>query len=68
MDTFSAAHFAISDRLRRAQANALDLLGLAPQETDFEVISSGPHWRLRRYVGPEAAPPLLIGPAPIHHI
>jgi len=65
MDTFSAAHFAISDGLRRAQANTLDMLGLAPHETGFEVISSGPHWRLRRYFGPEAAPPLLIVPAPI---
>ncbi len=47
MDALSATHFAMSDGLRLAQADALDMLGLGPHETDFQVVSSGPHWRLR---------------------
>jgi len=65
IDTFRMAHFGMSDMLRRAQANALDALGLGPNEHDFRVLSSGPQWRLREYAGPDAAPSLLIIPAPI---
>jgi len=65
MDALSATHFAMSDGLRLAQADALDMLGLGPHETGFQVVSSGPHWRLRRYAGPEIEVPLLIVPAPI---
>jgi len=59
------AHFAITDRLHRAQGDALDALGLGPRECNFKLISSGPHWRLREYGGPDAAPLLLMVPAPI---
>jgi polyhydroxyalkanoate synthase len=60
-----AAHFAMTDRLRQARGNALDALGLGPRECAFDLISSGPHWRLRAYGGPEAGPLLLMVPAPI---
>jgi polyhydroxyalkanoate synthase subunit PhaC len=58
-------HFAMTDKLRRAQGDALDVLGLGPRECAFQVISSGPCWRLRAYGGPEAGPVLLMVPAPI---
>ncbi len=60
-----AAHFALTDRLHRAQGDALDALGLGPRECQFQVICSGPHWRLRAYGGPDAGPLLLMVPAPI---
>jgi hypothetical protein len=59
------AHFALTDRLHRAQGDALDALGLGPGECQFQVICSGPHWRLRAYGGPDAGPLLLMVPAPI---
>jgi polyhydroxyalkanoate synthase len=65
VDALRLAHFAMMDRLRRAQGNALDALGLGPRECAFELISSGPHWRLRAYGGPDAAPSLIMVPAPI---
>jgi polyhydroxyalkanoate synthase len=65
MDRLAATHFALSDEMRRTQAQALDALGFGPQECGFEVIASGPHWRLRRYAGPHTASPLLMVPAPI---
>ncbi len=65
IDALRVAHFANSDRMRRAQASVLGVLGLGPRECAFEVIASGPHWRLRRYAGGGAAPIVLIVPAPI---
>jgi polyhydroxyalkanoate synthase subunit PhaC len=65
IDALREAHFAMSDKARRAQANALDVFGLGPHECDFQIISSGPHWRLRQYGSPGATPALLIVPAPI---
>jgi polyhydroxyalkanoate synthase subunit PhaC len=65
VDTLRLAHFAMMDRLRRAQGNALDALGLGPRECAFRLISSGPHWRLRAYGGPAAAPSVIMVPAPI---
>lgn len=59
------AQFAMTDKLRRAQGDALDTLGLGPRECAFQLVSSGPCWRLRTYGGPEAAPLLLMVPAPI---
>jgi len=53
------------DRLHQAQGDALDVLGLGPRECAFQVISSGPNWRLRAYGGLDAAPLLLMVPAPI---
>ena len=63
--TLRLAHFAMMDRLRRAQGDALDALGLGPRECSFKLLRSGPHWRLRAYGGPDAAPPLVMVPAPI---
>lgn len=65
IEALRLAHFAMIDRLRRAQGNALDALGLGPRECAFELVSSGPRWRLRAYGGPEGAPPLIMVPAPI---
>lgn len=65
IDALRGAHFAMSDRLRQMQASALDMFGLGPQECDFRVIASGPHWRLRQYGSPNTTPTLLIVPAPI---
>ena len=65
IDALRKAHFALSDSARRAQASALDAFGFGPQECDFQVISSGPHWRLRQYGSVDATPALLIVPAPI---
>lgn len=65
VDTLRLAHFAMMDRLRRAQGDALDALGLGPRECAFQLVSSGLHWRLRAYGGPDAAPPLVMVPAPI---
>jgi polyhydroxyalkanoate synthase subunit PhaC len=60
-----ASHFAMTDKLRRAQGDALDALGLGPRECNFQLISCGPHCRLRAYGGPSGAPLLLMVPAPI---
>ena len=66
LDTLRMAHFAMTDRLRRAQGDTLDALGLGPRECAFQLISSAPHWRLRAYNGgPDGAPPLVMVPAPI---
>jgi polyhydroxyalkanoate synthase subunit PhaC len=65
LNMLRAAHFAITDRMHQAQGDALDALGLGPRECAFRLISSGPHWRLRAYGGPEAGPLLLMVPAPI---
>jgi polyhydroxyalkanoate synthase len=59
------ARFAMTDKVRRAQGDVLDALGLGPRECAFQLISSGPHWRLRAYGGPDGGPLLLMVPAPI---
>ena len=59
------AAFALTDMTRRAQGNALDLLGFGPQEQPYRVIASAPCWRLRYYGGFDLNPPLLIIAAPI---
>ena len=65
VDALRLAHFAMMDRVRRAQGDALDAFGLTPRECAFKLVCSGPHWRLRAYGGPDAAPPLVMVPAPI---
>jgi polyhydroxyalkanoate synthase len=65
VDNLHAAYFAFSDIFRRAQANALDVFGLGPHECTFQVIASGPRWRLRDYAGSDVALPLLIVSSPI---
>ncbi len=56
---------ALMDTLRRAQGEALELLGFGPRECPYRVIASGLRWRLRAYPGPGAGPALVIVPAPI---
>ncbi len=57
--------FALTDTLRRAQGEALGLLGFGPTECRYRILASGPRWRLRDYAGPVAGPSLLIVAAPI---
>jgi polyhydroxyalkanoate synthase len=47
------------------QGNALGAFGLSPIECPYQIIASGPHWRLRDYGDPEASSSLLIVAAPI---
>jgi polyhydroxyalkanoate synthase subunit PhaC len=56
---------ALMDVVRRMQGNALEALGLGPTECSYEVLASGPRWRLRDYGGPDSGPLLLIVAAPI---
>lgn len=65
VDTLCLAQFTMTDTLRRAQGDALGLLGFGPHECDYKIILSGQHWRLREYSHPDAQPSLLIVPAPI---
>jgi polyhydroxyalkanoate synthase len=65
IDNLHAAYFAFSDNFRRAQANLLDAFGLGPRECSYQVIASGPLWRLRDYSDSDAVPPLLIVSSPI---
>ncbi len=66
MDKLIQTHFAMMDALRRAQAEALGLLGFGPAECSYQVIASGPHWLLRKYSSSASRrPPLLIVAAPI---
>lgn len=60
-----AAHHAAMDGLRRAHARTLDLFGFGAHECAYEVMASGPHWRLRHYSGPQTAASILLVPAPI---
>lgn len=53
------------DGLRSLQTGTLDLLGFGAQECPYEVIASGPHWRLRHYPGPQTGASVLLVPAPI---
>lgn len=64
-EALNGAHFALSDILRRAQANALGALGLNAHECEHQVIHSGSHWRLRQYAAAATGPSLLIVAAPI---
>jgi polyhydroxyalkanoate synthase len=55
----------MNDALRRAQGDALGTLGLDPNECAYQVIASGPFWRLRDYDKGGTAQSLLIVAAPI---
>jgi polyhydroxyalkanoate synthase len=59
------AQFAMTDILRRAQGDAAAALGLGPEECPYQIVASGPHWRLRDYGGSQTARSLLIVAAPI---
>src|ERR1700730_5175796 len=43
----------------------LGSLGFSPAECGYRIISSGPHWRLRKYGQNEGEAPLLVVSAPI---
>ncbi len=62
---FHLAQFGLSDALRRVQGDVVGMLGLAPSECPYEVITSGSHWRLRDYGGKDQSHSLLIIAAPI---
>ena len=65
MDKVCQMHFTNIDALRRTQGEALGMLGFGPNECDYHVILSGPHWCLRKYAHHDARSSLLIVPAPI---
>ncbi len=56
---------ALTDTLRRAQGETLELFGFGPKECPYRVLASGLRWRLRAYLGPDAGPAVVIVPAPI---
>jgi polyhydroxyalkanoate synthase len=62
---FHRSQYRVADVLRRAQGNTIAAFGLGPTECSFQVIASGPSWRLRDYGGDDALHPLLIVAAPI---
>ena len=51
--------------MRRIQAASLTAFGFGPNEAAYDVIASGPLWRLRRYRGADSGPTVLLVPAPI---
>jgi polyhydroxyalkanoate synthase len=57
------AQFALNDILRRVQGDAAAAFGLGPSECSYQVMASGPYWRLRDYGGRGST--LLIVAAPI---
>ena len=62
---YGRSQFGIADTLRRAQGNAFGAFGLDPNECPYQVIASGPFWRLRDYTKHDTAQSLLIVAAPI---
>ena len=62
--TAASAQLALSDRVRRAQGEALEAFGFGPCECEHDIVASGPGWRLRAY-GDGSGRPILIVPAPI---
>jgi polyhydroxyalkanoate synthase len=62
---FGRSQFGIADTLRRAQGQVFKAFGLDPIECPYQVIASGPFWRLRDYTENDTAQSLLIVAAPI---
>ena len=65
LDAYGRTQFGIADILRRAQGHAFGAFGLDPNECPYQVIASGPFWRLRDYTKHDIAQSLLIVAAPI---
>lgn len=65
LDPVRRAQFEMVDALRRAQGDMLAALLFKPDECPFQVIASGPYWRLRDYGGDNASQSLLVVAAPI---
>jgi len=61
----AARGFAVADILRRAQGTALDLVGLGPRESEYQIVASSSGWRLRSYSSSGRGPTMLIVSAPI---
>ena len=59
------AYFTLFDVLRRGQADVLDALGFGAEECRYEIMESGPYWRLRDYAAQHKGPSLLVVAAPI---
>src|SRR5215468_5225481 len=57
--------FELMDTMRRAQGEALAMLGFGPTECNYRVIGSGSRWRLRDYGDSDGHAALLIVAAPI---
>jgi len=64
LDAVRRAQFGMTDTMRRLQGNALGALGLSPNECPFQIIASGPFWRLREYGG-KGTKRLMVVAAPI---
>jgi polyhydroxyalkanoate synthase len=65
LEAYGRTQFGIADILRRAQGHAFGAFGLNPNECPYQVIASGPFWRLRDYTKNDTAQSLLIVAAPI---
>jgi len=65
LDAYGRTQFSIADILRRAQGHAFGAFGLDPNECPYQVVASGPFWRLRDYTKHDTAQSLLIVAAPI---
>ena len=65
LDACGRTQFGIADILRRAQGYAFGAFGLDPNECPYQVIASGPFWRLRDYIKNDTSRSLLIVAAPI---
>jgi len=55
----------LMDTLRRAQGNALQMLGFGPTECGYRILASAARWRLRAYADRDTGPVVLIIAAPI---
>jgi poly[(R)-3-hydroxyalkanoate] polymerase subunit PhaC len=65
LDAVRRSQFGVIDNLRRLQGNAVAAFGLGPSECSYQIIASGPHWRLRDYGSRNASASLLIVATPI---
>jgi poly[(R)-3-hydroxyalkanoate] polymerase subunit PhaC len=65
LNTCRQVQFGMSDLIRRAQGRVFGAFGLDPIESPYQVIFSGPFWRLREYSEHDTAQSLLIVAAPI---
>jgi hypothetical protein len=55
LDTLYRVQFGWIDVLRRVQGNALAAAGFDSRESQYQIIASAPHWRLRDYGGQKSA-------------
>src|SRR3974390_2642046 len=67
LDARRRAQFGMTDAMRRLQGNALGALGLSPNECPFQIIASGPFWRLREYGGKGTKRPMAVA-APLKRL